>query len=103
MTTRLDTVRDSDGKLPAYAWPGGYPVTYLTADGETLCPACANGENGAEPFDATDGRDLLIEERQWAIVAADVYWEGPPLTCAHCGAPIESAYGDPEAETEEEN
>ncbi len=75
--------RDSNGKLPAYAWPGGYPIIYLTRDGLTICPACAN-------------RDVDSQEE---VIAADVYYEGPTLTCEDCEtAQIESAYGDPNVE-----
>lgn len=30
-----------DGKLEAYAWPGGYPICYLDLEESILCPACA--------------------------------------------------------------
>ena len=26
------------GKANAYAWPGGYPVYFITSDGASLCP-----------------------------------------------------------------
>lgn len=34
--------RGDDGKLTAFAWPGGYEVVYYHHDGETLCHKCAN-------------------------------------------------------------
>jgi hypothetical protein len=77
---------DENGKLPAYAWPGGYQITYLTRDGLEICPDCANQEDASDPV--TDG---------------DVYWEGPAITCDDCGKEIESAYGDPAGDTDEEN
>jgi hypothetical protein len=87
--------RDDDGKLPTYAWPGGYPVIYICNDGAVMCPACANNENGSQaytgPFDPGLGRD-------WHIVAQDIHYEGAPEQCVHCGEEIESAYGDPEKE-----
>ncbi len=86
--------RDSNGKLPAYAWPGGYPIIYSTSDGAWLCPACANGENGSDANEASD-------DPQWRLIACDVHWEGPDLQCEHCNADIESAYGDPDADDEE--
>ena len=43
----IQKYREDNGTLPAYAWPGGYPIYYVLADGETLCPACANRENGS--------------------------------------------------------
>ena len=82
--------RSEDGTLPAFAWPGGYPILYVLADGETLCAKCANGENGSEastePETANDRR----------IIGQDIHWEGEPETCAHCNGQIESAYGVPE-------
>jgi hypothetical protein len=70
------------GKLMSFAWPGGYPIVYLTALDFVLCPDCANG-----------GGDCEDEP-----VTADIYWEGAPMTCDHCETKIESAYGDPDAE-----
>ena len=71
--------RDDHGKLPHHAWPGGYPFIYITEDGLTVCPKCANDEDTSDPV-------------KWA----DIYWEGPPLTCEDKGEVIESAYGDPD-------
>jgi hypothetical protein len=30
--------------LPAYAWPGGYDLAYITSDNAILCADCANKE-----------------------------------------------------------
>lgn len=76
--------RDDNGKLPAFAWPGGYPIVYFTRDGMTVCPDCANRETDAAQ----------------APVSGDIYWEGPAMSCDDCGAEIESAYGDPDGERE---
>ena len=84
---KLDHIRDEQGKLPAYAWPGGYTILYLAKDNGILCPKCANAFNPA-----TDN------DEQLEPVAYDVYYEGPTEYCEHCNAEIESAYGDPEAE-----
>jgi hypothetical protein len=75
----LATLRSTtgDGKLPAWAWPGGYPLIYVTENGLTVCPPCANEADTSDPV--TDG---------------DVFWEGAPLTCEDCGKLIESAYGE---------
>ncbi len=78
--------RDSSGKFPAYAWPGGYPVFYMVATCDVLCAACANGEHGSEA-------SLEHDEKQWRLTAMDVYWEGDVMPCDHCGEGIESAYG----------
>jgi hypothetical protein len=79
--------RDEQGNLPAFAWPGGYPVYYLAADNGVMCPKCAN---------SADCRNAEPDDKQWRIVAGDVHWEGEPLACENCNAEIESAYGDPE-------
>lgn len=76
-------------QYPAYAWPGGYPLFYLAADNSVICPECMNGRNGSE---ASPGHD----DRSWRVVAVDVHYEGEPLSCDHCSAEIESAYGNPE-------
>jgi hypothetical protein len=80
--SELESLRAStaDGRLPAYAWPGGYPIVYLTRNGLVLCPDCAN-----KPED----------EYGDPAVAGDVFWEGAPMECGDCGRQIESAYGDP--------
>lgn len=81
--------RDSDGSLAAYAWPGGYPIVWYasldgrTTDADPLCAECA-----------TNAKD-----RGELVTGCDVYWEGPSEFCAHCGAEIPSAYGDPDKET----
>jgi hypothetical protein len=41
---------DAAGHLRAYGWPGGYPIGYLTVDGDTLCAKCA--EYWADDIDA---------------------------------------------------
>lgn len=37
----LDEWKGEDGKLLAFAWPGGYPIAYTLPNGDTLCPKCA--------------------------------------------------------------
>ena len=75
-----------DGRLPAYTSIGAYPLRYLTRDGLDLCAACAS---------------VPDEETSDPAIAADAHLEGPPLTCEDCGAQIESAYGDPDADETE--
>lgn len=77
--------RTSDGKLPEFAWPGGYPIVYYDADGETLCANCAMSND--PEFDAP-------------LVAGEIYEEGPTLHCAGCNCELPSAYGDPDADEE---
>ena len=76
----LDAIRDEKtGKLPAYAWPGGYPVFYLSKHGLVLCPKCAN-----DPAEAHEDPP----------VASGVNWEDPTLFCDDCSEHIESAYAE---------
>lgn len=88
MNNLSELPRGTDGSLPAYAWPGSYPIVYLTADYGELCPDCANGRNGSLASEAND-------DPQWQLTAYDIHYEGAPITCAHCDAEIEAAYGDP--------
>jgi len=93
----MDIERNAKGRFDAFAWPGGYPIYYLFADNGVCCPACANRENGSiAEFDPDKVRLSAYElgsDAQWQLVACDVHYEGEPLTCEHCGASIESAYG----------
>lgn len=81
--------RDEDGTLPAYAWPGGYQIIYLTKSNCLLCPDCAN-KTDRDP-DHSD-----------PVVAQDIFYEGASEWCEDCGEAIESAYGDPDSEDNEE-
>lgn len=73
------------GSYDYYAFPGGYPIFYVTKDSAALCPECAN-KNKKLTFDQHDS--------QWFIVAADVNYEDENLYCDHCNKKIESAYGE---------
>jgi hypothetical protein len=74
--------RDENGKLPAFAWPGGYPIYYLDGENSVLCPTCANDS------------DSENEIPQFRPVAADINWEDSSLYCDHCNQRIESAFGE---------
>jgi len=83
--------RDDDGRLSAFAWPGGYSINYLTADGGILCATCAR---------SADSRGLTTDahDPQWFIVGPFIHWEGEPLYCDDCYAALESEYGPIEGE-----
>lgn len=74
-----------------YAWPGGYPLYFITADGGALsfksARACRREILSAIAWNDNSGG--------WRIVAADIAWEGQ-LYCDHSGEAIETAYGDAE-------
>jgi hypothetical protein len=89
---QINALRDELGHLPAYAWPGGYPIYYLAADNGTMCPKCANSTDCNRP----DLDPECPDDDQWRIVAYGIHWEGAPIICANCNSEIESAYGDPD-------
>jgi hypothetical protein len=72
-----------------HAWPGGYPLFFVTSDGAALS------------FDAVreNLRSVLWSIRHgvndgWRVVGCDVNWEDPELFCDHTGNRIESAYAE---------
>jgi hypothetical protein len=73
-----------------YAWPGGYPLYFVTADGAALSFAAAKSErrNILEAIRDNEARS------GWRVAALDINWEDTGLTCDHTGQSIESAYGD---------
>ncbi len=84
--------RNDDGTLPAYAWPGGYPLFYICQDGGTLCPACANGGKGSLAY-VGESPDS-INDAQWNVVGQEVNYEDDSLFCDHCNAKVDAAYVD---------
>lgn len=75
----------------AFAWPGGYPLYFITSDGAALS------------FDALKDKITLrcvlssIRDQSndgWQVVGCDVNWEDAELYCAHTGKRIESAYAE---------
>jgi hypothetical protein len=68
-------------KAGPYAWPGGYPLFFVTRDGASLS------------FDAMRER---FKEEAGAVYGAQVNWEDDALYCDHTGKRIPSAYGEDE-------
>lgn len=64
--------RDEDtGELRSWAWPGGYPIVYITKESATLCPTYANKE-----------------EDQQTIASGSIEYEEEeesPTYCDECG------------------
>ena len=71
-----------------YAWPGGYPLYFLSSDGSVLSFAAVRGEL----------RQVLHALRHpghdpwWEVVTVCTNWEEPDLCCEHTGQPIPCAY-----------
>ena len=73
----------------AYAWPGGYPLYFITSDGSALSFETVRKEI----------KQVLWEIRYndnggWRVIGVDVNYEDPALFCAHSGERIESAYAE---------
>jgi hypothetical protein len=75
-----------------FAWPGGYPLFFVTSDGAALS------------FDAVreNIRSVIWSIRNgvndgWRVVGCDVNWEDFELFCDHTGNRIESAYAEDSA------
>ena len=82
-TEQLQAMLDRGEGFESYAWPGGYPIRYYTADGGELCGRCAN-DNGHLTNDPGMG--------DWYVWGFDIL-EGdetdhPDATCDHCGRNI---------------
>lgn len=72
-----------NGALPDFSFPA-YPIIYITkGSGEVLCGDCAS--------------DVASE-----IDSHHLHMEGAPLLCDECAAIIESAYGVPEGDEDED-
>lgn len=72
----------------AFAWPGGYPLYFITDDGAALSFKYA--ERHKEFIrEAIDYK----QRNGWRVVACEVNWEDPELYCEG-GDRIESAYAD---------
>lgn len=73
-----------------YAFPGGYPLYFVTQSGDAL------------DFDTvrTNLREVFSahlfgpRDPDWYITAVQTNWEDPNLQCAHSNRAIPSAYGE---------
>lgn len=83
----VQRLRDAHGRFPAFTSIGGYSMVYLTKRGNVLCSACASDDERNEDDPVIDG---------------DVHWEGPSHYCDDCSEEIESSYGDPEDDSDDD-
>ena len=88
MTIDLDTLQHFV-RSGGFAWPGGYQMALLMADGE-----CIDARAARENY-------RLIRRAvstDWTPVDVFIHWEGDPIECAHSGRLIYPAYpGEAEA------
>jgi hypothetical protein len=79
-------------KSGPYAWPGGYPLFFLTQDGAALSFEAVKQEleevQDSIECECNDG---------WRVVAVGINWEDENLLCDHTGEKIQSAYGEANA------
>lgn len=71
-----------------YAWPGGYQLHLVLADGACLCHTCFR-DNYA--LVAGDLRATGCNPG-WKPYDLDTNWEDPDLYCDHCGSHIPPEY-----------
>jgi len=90
-TRNIQTPRDlaMAYKQGPYAWPGGYPVMLVLADGACLCFDCYKSQYGSIAGEIGDSYNT-----GWKPAGVDINYEDTDCYCAHCNKQIESAYGD---------
>lgn len=76
---KLDRFRTRLGKMERWAWPGGYPIVYLTSAMDPICGECA--------------QEVDFQEE---ICYQEINWESQGEVCCGCNKELESAYGSPE-------
>ena len=72
-----------------YAWPGGYPLYFVTSDGAALSFEAA--EQNIQNIEFSIREEIYDE---WHIAAVDINWEDINLYCDDTGNRIESAYAE---------
>lgn len=93
MTHKIDSIEEFDRALNGgpYAWPGGYPVFFVTRDNAVLSFETVH-DNRAAIRQSIKNR----ERYGWCVCGMGINWESD-LYCEHSGERIESAYGEDEA------
>lgn len=69
----------------AYAWPGGYPIYYVTRDGGVLCPDCVRKNWSQVVYD-----HLHKCNTGWRVDGAGILEGDPEIeewpSCDDCGS-----------------
>lgn len=71
-----------------YAWPGGYPIYFLTIDGAALSFEAVKTERRNILHAICDNDD----DSGWRVFASEINCEDEDLYCDHTGSKIEAAY-----------
>ena len=83
MMGRIQRLReDNGGRLPLFAWPGGYDIIYWVEEDGWLFPLC--GDCAEEQLAGNDGARLVD------IETGDHYEDDTP--CEHCGKQLAFYY-----------
>ena len=87
----IDSVADLKATLRAgeFAWPGGYPLYFITSDGGALSFESVR----AELYQVIYSIRHQISDG-WRVVACEVNYEDTDLYCDHSGKRIAYAYSD---------
>lgn len=85
----IDTVAKLKATLRngRFAWPGGYPMYFLTSDG-----GCLSFDSVREEFSNIIDAIKSNCNNGWRVVACDINWEDNELVDNHSGELIEAAY-----------
>jgi hypothetical protein len=78
------------------AWPGGYPLFFVTHDGAALSFAAVRAEWRNVVQDHLWTKQPGFRGTGWLLEAVDVNYEDPELFCDYTGERIPSAYVEPE-------
>ena len=70
-----------------YAWPGCYPMYFITSDGAPLSFEAVKSEYRQVSWSV---RNKVNDG--WRVIGVDINWESEDLFCAHNSTQIESAY-----------
>lgn len=73
-----------------YAWPGGYPMYYVTADGAALSHKSVLANYGQ----IADAIRTGHRSGGWYVEGADINYEDASLYCDDTGERIPSAYAE---------
>ncbi len=89
-------IRDVKAALRSgkYAWPGGYPLYFLTTEGEALSFEAVR-KHWADVVRSVCG--FQGGDSSWCVIEVATNWELPDLFCAETQERIESAYAEDEA------
>jgi len=84
-----------EGEWSSWAWPGGYPLSYITSDGGELCPGCMNESTNPIHFMNEDNNN-----DGWLVVDAYSGAEtDEEMSCDHCNKVMQEAFKETAAVT----